>query len=127
MAVMSSPQLAALTGQRLTSVLLGDAVSLRFTGGDEVLFEGVAHLDGHGIRPGDDSVDTLVTLLGDVVRDARTGAGGELLISFGSGARLVVDADAETESWAIAGADGRLIVCLANGELAVWDQAGRRP
>ncbi|GGN13625.1 hypothetical protein FHR83_003763 [Actinoplanes campanulatus] len=127
MAVTTSPQLAALTGQRLTNVLLGHAVSLRFTGGDEVLIEGAARLDGHRIRPGDDSADALVAVLGDVVQDVGTGAGGELRISFGSGAQLVVDADADAESWAIAGADGRLIVCLANGELAVWDQAGTSP
>ncbi|MEV0898904.1 DUF6188 family protein [Actinoplanes sp. NPDC049802] len=131
MAVMTSLNLAALIGQRLNNVLLGPAVSLRFTGGGEVMFEGAAHLDGYGrntgFRPGDDAADTLVMLLGDVVEDAGTGDGGELWISFGSGARLVVDADADAESWAVAEAGGRLIVCLARGELAVWEQAGTRP
>ncbi|MBO3737487.1 DUF6188 family protein [Actinoplanes flavus] len=131
MAVMTSLNLAALTGQRLTGVLLGTVVSLRFTGGVKVLFEGAAHLDGHGrhtgFRPGDDAAEALVMLLGDVVRDADTGDRGELRIGFSSGARLVVDADVDAESWAVAEAGGRLIVCLANGELAVWDQAGVTP
>ena len=74
------------------------------------------------VEPGRHSADILATLLGDVVRDARTSAGGELTVVFGGGAELLVCADADFESWAVAGADG-LVVCLPGGEVAVWDDA----
>jgi hypothetical protein len=63
-------------------------------------------------------------LLGDVVRSARTRDTGELEITFGSGSRLLVDADPDVESWAVAGPDGMLIVCVSRGEVAVWGGAG---
>ena len=68
--------------------------------------------------------DILATLLGEVVRSARARDTGELQITFGSGARLLVGADADFESWALTGPDGLLVVCLARGELAVWGDAG---
>lgn len=113
-----------LVGRKLEYVLLGHAVVLGFTGGRQVLIEAVAHLDGpHGradVEPGDDPSDALATLLGDVVRAAGTTDAGELRITFGGGAEVLVDVDAEAESWAVTGPDGFLIVCLARGELAVW-------
>jgi hypothetical protein len=63
------------------------------------------------------------TLLGDVVRAARTRDTGELQLVFAGGSELLVEADADVESWAVAGPDGFLIVCLAGGELAAWGGA----
>ncbi|MEV4277414.1 DUF6188 family protein [Actinoplanes xinjiangensis] len=116
-----------LVGRRLEYVWLGHAVVLGFAGGCQVLIEAVAHLDGPSgpadVEPGDDPSDAIATLLSDVVRSARTRETGELEITFASGAGLLVDADADAESWAVTGPDGYLIVCLAHGELAVWGDA----
>jgi hypothetical protein len=117
-----------LAGQKLEFVRLGHAVVLGFSGGRQVLIETLARLDGpHGrvfVEPGDEPSDDLATLLGDVVTGARTFRDGELMITFGSGATLLVGVDSDVESWAVAGPGGVLIVCLARGEIAVWgDQA----
>jgi uncharacterized protein DUF6188 len=113
-----------LTGRRLESVRLGDTIVLSFTGGCQVLTEAPAHLDAPAdVDPADDPADALATLLGDVVGEARTRDDGELRITFASGSVLCVDVDAEYESWAVTGPDGFLIVCLAQGELALWGSA----
>jgi hypothetical protein len=116
-----------LTGRRLESVRLGHAVVLSFSGGCQVLTESLAHLDGPAghadVEPGDSASDALAALLGDVVEDARTLDNGELRIAFASGSELCVDVDADYESWAVTGPDGFLIVCLAQGELALWGAA----
>jgi hypothetical protein len=113
-----------LAGRKLEYVRLGHAIVLSFTGGRQVLIETVVHLDGPAgradVEPGEHPSDILATLLGDVVRAAWTRPTGELELTFGSGSRLVVGVDPDFESWAVAGPDGYLIVCLARGEIAVW-------
>jgi hypothetical protein len=113
-----------LVGQRLEYVRLGHAIVLGFTGGRQVLVETVVHLDGPlgraDVEPGENPSDVLATLLGDVVRTARTRDDGELRLTFASGSEVLICADADFESWAVAGPDGFLIVCLARGEVAVW-------
>jgi hypothetical protein len=93
-----------------------------------VLIESVAHLDGPDgrvdVEPGDHPSDLLALLLGDVVRAACTRGDGELRINFGRGSELVVGVDADVESWAVAGRNGVLMVCLAGGEVAVWGNQG---
>ena len=120
-----------LAGQKLEYVGLGHAIALSFSGGAQIFIESVAHLDGPGgrvdVEPGDNPSDAFVTLLGDVVRSAWTRESGELEIAFGSGATLLVGVDADFESWAVAGPDRFLIVCLARGELAVWDANAEAP
>ncbi|MFC7534198.1 DUF6188 family protein [Actinoplanes sp. GCM10030250] len=120
--------LSLLEGRRLEYVRLDHAVILGFTGDRQVVIESVVHLDGPGgrvdVEPGDDSSDALATLLGDVVRTARTRGTGELELTFGSGSALLVDVETDVESWAVTGPDGFLIVCMAHGELAVWGDAG---
>jgi hypothetical protein len=116
-----------LVGQKLDYVRLGHAIVLSFSGGRQVLIETVTRLYGPGgrvdVEPGENPSDALATLLGDVVRTARTRDNGELQIVFGSGAELVVGVDDDVESWAVTGPRGFLIVCLAGGELAVWSDA----
>jgi len=113
-----------LIGQKLDYVRLGHAIVLSFSRGSQVLIETVGRLtstDGEAdVEPGEDPSDALATLLGDVVRDAETADTGDLRITFDSGAELLVGADPDVESWAVAGPDRLLIVCLARGELAVW-------
>jgi Family of unknown function (DUF6188) len=119
-----------LIGQRLEYVGLGAVLVLSFTDGSQVLIESLAHLDGPDgrvdVEPGDHhSFDVLALLLGDVVRAAWTRGDGELRISFGRGSELVVGVDADVESWAVAGRNGVLMVCLAGGEVAVWGSQRR--
>lgn len=113
-----------LAGRRLEYLRLGHAVVLGFSGGREVLIEAVAHLTGPGgrvaVEPGDNTSDAVAALLGDVVRAARTHAGGELEITFESGSELLIGVDDDAESWAVTGPGKFLIVCVARGELAVW-------
>jgi hypothetical protein len=113
-----------LAGHRLEYVRLGHAIVLSFTGGRQVLIETVAHLSGPGgrvaVEPGENPSDALAVLLGDVVRTARTYDTGELHLTFASGSELLVCTDDDFESWAVAGPDGFLVVCLARGEIAVW-------
>jgi hypothetical protein len=116
-----------LAGQKLEYLRLGHAIVLSFTGGRQVLIETVATLTGPRgrveVEPGENPSDILATLLGDVVRAARATDTGELRMTFAGGAELSVGVDADFESWAVAGPDGFLIVCLARGEIAVWGDA----
>jgi len=116
-----------LVGQKLEYVRLGHAVVLSFTGGRQVVIETLAHLNGPAgpvyVEPGEHPSDVLATLLGDLVRAARTTDAGELQLTFVSGSQLSVGVDAEVESWAVTGPDGFLVVCLAGGELAIWGDA----
>ncbi len=113
-----------LIGQKLEYVRLGHAIVLSFSRGSQVLIETVGRLtstEGEAeVEPGDYPSDALATLLGDVVSGAETHPAGDLRITFDSGAELLVGADPDVESWAVAGPDRFLIVCLARGELAVW-------
>ncbi|MDI6098784.1 DUF6188 family protein [Actinoplanes sp. NEAU-A12] len=117
-----------LVGQKLDYLRLGHAIVMGFTGGHRVVLESAAHLNGpHGhvvVEPGESPSDVLAVLLGDVVQAAHTRDNGELEITFAGGSELCVGVDADFESWAVAGPDGFLIVCLARGELAVWGAAG---
>jgi hypothetical protein len=119
-----------LGGRKLEYVRLGHAIVLGLSGGCQVLIETVTQLHGPGgrvdVEPGENPSDILATLLGDVVRTACIRDTGELQITFRSGALLLVGVDADFESWAVAGPDGLLIVCLARGELAVWGEASGR-
>ncbi|MCY1137276.1 DUF6188 family protein [Actinoplanes sp. Pm04-4] len=116
-----------LAGQRLDYVQLGPALVLGFSGDTRVMIEVVARLGGPvgrvEIEPGDRPSDALGLLLGDVVRTAEVGDSGELALSFEGGFDLCVGPHAEAESWAVAGADGCLVVCLAGGEVAAWTEA----
>ena len=113
-----------LVGRKLEYVRLGHADALSFSGGCQVLIESRARLIGVrgrvDVEPGTLSSEAFAALLGDVVTSARAFETGELQLCFGSGAELLVSADADFESWAVSGPDGFLIVCLARGELAVW-------
>jgi hypothetical protein len=126
LSVMARP-LDLLIGQKLEFVRLDHAIVLSFTSGAQVVVESVAELIAPTgrfvIDPGAASSDVIALLLGDVIREARTGSAGELELCFASGAELRVEADAEFESWAVTGPDNFLIVSLARGELAVWGDA----
>jgi hypothetical protein len=119
----------ALAGRKLQYLRLGHAIVLSFTGGAQVVIESTARLSGpHGhaeVEPGEHPSDALATLLGDVVRTARTRDTGELELGFASGAEVLVEVDADFESWAVAGPGGVLVVCLAGGEIAVWGDTPR--
>jgi hypothetical protein len=119
-----------LSGRKLEYVRLGHAIVLGLSGGCQVLIETVTQLHGPAgraeVEPGENPSDILATLLGDVIRTACIRETGELVITFHSGSQLLVGVDPDFESWAVAGPDGFLIVCLARGELAVWGDASGR-
>jgi Family of unknown function (DUF6188) len=125
LSVMARP-LDLLIGQKLEFVRLDHTIVLSFSRGAQVVVESVAELTTPTGRfvvdPGAATSDVVAILLGDVIREARTGDGGGLELTFASGAELHVEADADFESWAVAGPDGFLIVSLARGELAVWEK-----
>ncbi|MEV4642306.1 DUF6188 family protein [Actinoplanes sp. NPDC049548] len=120
-----------LAGAKLQYVRLGHAFVLAFSGGYQVLIETVTQLHGPrgrvDVEPGENPSDALATLLGDVVESAGTRADGELQITFRSGSHLLVGVDADFESWAVTGPDGLLMVCLANGEVAIWGDGHATP
>src|ERR1700759_3374228 len=107
-------RIGLLAGLKLEYVRLGHAFVLSFSGGSQVLIETVARLTGrHGtvdLEPGEHPSDAGATLLSDVFRTSAATDAGDLHISFASGAELVVCADPDVESWAVAGPDGFLIV-----------------
>lgn len=119
--------LELLAGRRLEYLRLGHAFVLSFTGGEQVLVETAVQLalPGRGrivAEPGDHPSDELAALLGDEVVSARTGNAGELLLTFASGAELLICPHADVESWAVTSPGGFLIVCLAGGETATWGE-----
>lgn len=120
-------RLDLLAGQKLETVRLDHVIVLSLSGGNQVVIETPALLVGPGgpfaVEPGTTTSDVLATLLGDTVRAARARRDGELEITFGGGARLLVGPDPDVESWALVGPAGLLVVCLAGGELAVWGDA----
>jgi hypothetical protein len=122
--------ITVLAGQKLDYVRLGHAIVLGFSGGRQVVIETLTHLYGPAghiaVEPGENPSDAVATLLGDVVRTARVRDNGELELTFHSGSELVVGVDADFESWAVAGPDGYLLVCLARGELATWGDTPSR-
>ncbi|MCO8276756.1 DUF6188 family protein [Actinoplanes sp. TRM 88003] len=115
-----------LAGQRLDYVQLGTALVLGFSGGTRVVIETAARLNGPAgfaaVEPGDQPSDELGTLLSDVVRTAEVRDSGELALGFESGSSLAVGPDDDSESWAVAGEDGCLVVCLPGGEVAAWTE-----
>jgi hypothetical protein len=123
---MSPRQVSLLAGRKLEYVGLDHVIVLGFSGGCQVLIESaavVAGPDGRAVaEPGAPSADVFATLLGAVVRTAHTRDTGELEISLSGGREVLVCVDTDFESWAVAGPDGFLIVCLAHGELAVWHE-----
>jgi hypothetical protein len=65
--------------------------------------------------------DPVRDLVGHVITSSVVDASGVLAISFDTGARLVCVPDGQYESWTMAGPNGRLVVSMPSGELAIWD------
>jgi hypothetical protein len=64
----------------------------------------------------------LVRLVRDVITVAETGGAGDLVIEFNSGMKLSVRPNDSYEAWGLVGPEGRRIICMPGGEIAVWSQ-----
>ena len=60
------------------------------------------------------------SLVGQAVTSSMAENSGTLVVAFGDGTTLRVEPNDVYEAWTIAGPDGKKIVCMPGGELAVW-------
>ncbi|MEM7284776.1 MAG: DUF6188 family protein [Actinomycetota bacterium] len=108
-------------------IILGHAVSFVRVGdgGGVVTIEGdfTVEVDGetHPVSPESivGSGAILLGLLHQVVHAATVGDDGTLTLTIGS-ATVTVPPSADFEAWTYAAEDGRRVVCMPGGELAVW-------
>lgn len=114
----------------IDQIVLGHAVSLVRVGegGGAVTIEGDFTVrvddDTHVVSP--ESLDAggavLLGLLHHEVHEATVDEDGSLRLRIGA-ATLVVPPSEEFEAWRFAADDGRLVVCMPGGQLAVWPTA----
>lgn len=114
----------------IDQIVLGHAVSLVRVGegGGVVTIEGDFTVrigeDTHDVSP--ESLGTggavLFGLLHQEVREATVDEGGSLRLEIGE-ATLVVDASEDFEAWTYVAEDGRRVVCMPGGRLAVWPES----
>ncbi|GAA0995559.1 hypothetical protein GCM10009576_078320 [Streptomyces rhizosphaericus] len=118
-----------LRGQSVTRVCFDAAFTLLTSEDYEVRVEADASIQA----PGGDLVvfdpespgaiaAQLVSLVHDTVTSAEVGSVGGLLISFESGAELVVAPDSDYEAWELVGPNRRRVVCMPGGEIARWSE-----
>ena len=76
------------------------------------------------LSPEDDAApnfDPLIKLVGQRIIEAEISDKGTLKVHFENSVSLSVEADPEYEAWTVTGPAGLIIVCLAGGELSVWN------
>ena len=116
-----------LRGQAVTRICFDAALVVLTSGDYELRVEAEAVLRGStGDRVSFDpeSPDTaachLVRLVRAVIAAAEVGRGGDLVITFESGAILTVPSDDDYEAWGLVGPEGRRVTCMPGGDIAVW-------
>jgi hypothetical protein len=116
-----------LRGQAVTRVCFDVALVILTSGDYELHVETEAVLQvsaGNDMTFDPESPDVvaahLVRLVRDVIAVAEVGAAGYLVIEFESGMKLVVRPNGDYEAWGLVGPEGRRIVCMPGGEIAVW-------
>ncbi|WP_369243642.1 DUF6188 family protein [Streptomyces sp. R41] len=116
-----------LRGQSVDRVCLDSALTL-FTSGDvEMRIETDATLmgaDGIHVRFDPESpgpvAGRIVELLHSVISTASYSDAGVLSMSFEGGEELTAPPHDEYEAWGVVYPDGRRIVCVPDGEVAIW-------
>lgn len=116
-----------ITGQRVSVVASEYMVEVSTGGGFELQIEGDMEIEsGRGDRwsvvlaDGGGSQSDLEPVLRGAITSAVVNSSGTLTIDLDSGNRLVVPPDEEYEAWTLVGPNGYRVVCMPNGELAIW-------
>ncbi|WP_375372008.1 DUF6188 family protein [Salinispora sp. H7-4] len=116
-------------GQLVTRVCFGAALTILTSGDYELRVETDSIIKtpaGDLVRFDPESPAAAAIHLAQLVRDsvglADVGNGGDLEVTFESGAQLIVAPHAEYEAWGIVGPNGRRLTCLPGGEIAFWGE-----
>lgn len=116
----------AMQGNLVTQITFGFSVSLTTNKGFEVRVENDFTLQtaqgDFSLVPGKSSanVGQLNSLLNRAITSAAADESGSLIITFTDGTRLQVDPNSTYEAWTVTGPDGLKVICMPEGELAIW-------
>lgn len=80
--------------------------------------------EGTSILEPADARDAVAALKATKVESASTDASGSLTLTFADGTNLHARAGADYEAWELRSFDGRLLVSLPGGDIAVFDPSG---
>jgi Family of unknown function (DUF6188) len=110
-----------LDGQQVTGQEAEFSLTLRTDRGSELQIETAYSVRTAGeivsITPGESDPPSLVD---EKIKTATASDSGQLEVVFESGVVLRVEPDPDFEAWTFVAPDGKRVVSMAEGELAVW-------
>lgn len=113
-----------LDGQQVTAQQSDFSLTLRTDRGSEFQVETAYTVQTASgvisVVPGQPAEQEPPSFLEQHIRSATASDSGRLEVVFDSGAVLRVEPDPDFEAWTFVGPDGRRVVSMAEGELAVW-------
>jgi len=117
-----------LHGRTVLAVDHDYTVRIKLTGDVFICIESPLHLVNPTgqhltLTPDEDPSEAfgpVAELVGKTIATATADTSGTLRVAFGGGARIVVEPDAQYESWNVSRPDGSLIVSTPGGRLARW-------
>ncbi|MFQ6397546.1 DUF6188 family protein [Nocardia sp. KC 131] len=116
-----------ITGQRVSVAASEYMVEVTTADGFELQIEGDMEIESNRgdrwavvLADGGGSQSDLEPVLRGAITSAVVNSSGTLTIDLDSGNRLVVPPDEEYEAWTLVGPNGYRVVCMPNGELAIW-------
>ncbi|HEY3747979.1 MAG TPA: DUF6188 family protein [Pseudonocardiaceae bacterium] len=116
-----------LSGERITEAAIDFAVVLRTDADSELRigspFAPHSATATHLVpvdEPADGDADRVAALVGQTITAAVVDRKGMLHLALSGGTRLDVESSDAYESWTFAGVDGRKVVAMPGGELAIW-------
>ncbi|WP_328406946.1 DUF6188 family protein [Nocardia sp. NBC_00403] len=116
-----------ITGQRVSVAVSEYLVEVSTSGGFDLQIEGDMEIESSrggrwsvALANGGGSQSDLESVLRGAITSAVVNSSGTLTIDLDSGNRLVVPPDEEYEAWTLVGPNGYRVVCMPNGELAIW-------